>query len=843
MLRRLQAESRPATAEEQRALARWGSWGAQGLAQVFEESRAEFADDRATLRTLLSDVEYAAAQRTTINAHYTDLGVAAEVWEGLERLGFTGGRVLEPGCGAGAFIGCAPGSATLTGVELDPVTADIAAALYPRAQIRAESFAQTRLAAGSFDAVVGNVPFSSAVLHDPLHNSGRLAMHDHFIVKSLALTRPGGLVAVLTSRYTMDAQNPSGRRAIHELGDLVGAVRLPTGAQRRAAGTEAVTDLLILRRREDDREPQPFEAWGATSPVVLPTTAAAADPEAAGEALRLNTWWQTHPELVLGRMRGEVGMHGVFGVSVIAEDLAATPRLLGAALTKIQASAATTGLRWTERTGEQQRILDDRAGLMPALDHEREGHIAAHDDGSFTVVESGAHVPLQVPQTGATEMRALLTMRDRARVLLDTEAHSLVDDPTMEQTRDELRGLWEDYTARYGPINRFTLRGTGRAAADGEPIRARIVPPSVRKLLHDPYGPLVAALESFDEATQTAEPAGILVTRQIEPRRPILGADSALDALHIVLDQQHEVDLQKIADLTGQSVDEVRAELGSAVWELPPTTLDPADPTVDGAAVTRSEWVTAAGYLSGDVRGKLRIARSAALDDPDRWRGHVEALEAVLPAELGPEQIQVRLGAAWITDTDHQQFLRDLLGSQWATVSRVGSTWSVKDADYGLAATSDWGIPEMPAGRLLQRIVQQQPVIVHDTIDERRVINPTKTEAAQDKARQMQERFASWVWEDPKRADRLCEEYNRLFNSVVLRDYSSEGERLSLPGLAKNFTPRCGVSWTGWTTRSTGSRSHDAQRRAGGSDVRADGVPGWLRSPQRARRAAPGRRR
>ncbi|GAA3707649.1 lactate dehydrogenase [Microlunatus aurantiacus] len=791
VLRTLQDESRAATAEEQRTLARWGSWGATGLAQVLDESRTEFAGDRATLRGLLNDDEYAAARRTTINAHYTDLGVVTEVWGSLERLGFTGGQVLEPGCGSGVFIGRAPAAAQMTGVELDPVTAGIAAALYPQAQVRAESFAQTRLADSSFDTVVGNVPFADVVLHDPLHNAGRLPMHNHFIVKSLALTRPGGLVAVLTSRYTMDAQNPSGRRAIHELGDLVGAVRLPTGAHRRSAGTEAVTDLLILRRREPDRTPGPFDVWGSTSPVVLPTPESSLEAGAAadGEPVRLNTWWQTHPEMVLGQMLGEVGLHGVFGVSVIVDDVSATPRLLRDALIDIEASASAAGLRWTERTADQQQAIEERAGLMPALDHEREGHIAAHDDGSFTVVEAGVHVPLQVPQTGATEMRALLTMRDQARVLLDTEARSLTDDPTMDQTRAELRGLWQDYVARYGPINRFTLRNTGRAAADGDPIQARIVPTPVRKLLQDPYGPLVTALESFDEATQTAEPAGILVARQIEPRRPILGADSALDALNIVLDQQHEVDLQQIADLTGQSVQEARAELGPAIWEVPPT-IDQAVHEADGDNEAEPEWVTAAAYLSGDVREKLRLARVAALEDPDRWRGHVEALEAVLPTELGPEQIQPRLGASWITDADHQQFLRDLIGNRWATVSRVGSTWSVKDADYGLAAHSDWGIPEMPAGRLLQRIVQQQPIIVTDTIDDRQVINPVKTEAAQDKARLMQERFATWVWEDPQRANRLCEEYNRLFNSVVLRDYTSEGERLTLPGLTKNFTPR-----------------------------------------------------
>lgn len=241
VLRLLEAEGRPAGADEQRVLARWGSWGAQGLSQVFDESRAQFDADRRTLRDLLTEEQYAAARRTTINAHYTDLAVATQMWSTMRSLGLTAGEVLEPGCGSGVFIGLAPDSFRLTGVELDPVTAGIASQLYPQAQVRAESFADTRLPAGTFDAVIGNVPFANVTLHDPLHNPGRLAMHNHFIVKSLALTRPGGMVMMLTSRYTMDAQNPSGRRAMHDLADLVGAVRLPSGTHRRSAGTDAVT--------------------------------------------------------------------------------------------------------------------------------------------------------------------------------------------------------------------------------------------------------------------------------------------------------------------------------------------------------------------------------------------------------------------------------------------------------------------------------------------------------------------------------------------------------------------------------------------------------------------------
>ncbi len=253
VLRRVQAEDRAATLDEQHLLARWGGWGAQGVWQVLDEDRAEFAGVRAQLQGLLSPQELAAARLTTINAHYTDPAVVEQVWAAVGRLGFDQGRVLEPGCGSGTFIGYAPAGADMTGVELDPTTAAIAGLLYPSATVRAESFADTRFPKGHFDAAVGNVPFADVRLHDPRYNAAGLAMHNHFIVKSLQMVRPGGVVAVLTSRWTMDAANPAARAAIADLADLVSAVRLPSRTHWRIAGTEAVTDVLVLRRREPER--------------------------------------------------------------------------------------------------------------------------------------------------------------------------------------------------------------------------------------------------------------------------------------------------------------------------------------------------------------------------------------------------------------------------------------------------------------------------------------------------------------------------------------------------------------------------------------------------------------
>lgn len=265
VLRTLDHEGRAATAQEQAVVARWGAWGA--IPQVFDEDRTDWAPERDRLRELLSEAEYAAARRTTINAHYTDPAYIAPMWRALERLGLGEGRVLEPGCGAGTFMALAPKGVEATGVELDPVSAKVAAVLNPGASVRAESFAQTRLPAGHFDAAIGNVPFADVRLHDPAHNPGGHAIHNHFIIKSLAMVRPGGVAAFLTSRYTINAANPAARREMNAMADLLGAVRLPSGAHRRAAGTDVVTDLLVFRRRMPGEAPRD-DVWETVGPVL-----------------------------------------------------------------------------------------------------------------------------------------------------------------------------------------------------------------------------------------------------------------------------------------------------------------------------------------------------------------------------------------------------------------------------------------------------------------------------------------------------------------------------------------------------------------------------------------------
>lgn len=771
LLRRLQSECRPATTSEQAVLARWGGWGAQGVWQVLDEqNHPEFAADRSRLAEVLDASELAAARLTTINAHYTDAALVAAIWRAVEDLGFTGGRVLEPGCGAGTFIGLAPAAAVMTGVELDPTTAAIASYLYPDATIRGESFADTRFPTGHFDVAIGNVPFADVVLHDPRYNQGKLTMHNHFLVKSLEMVRPGGVVALLTSRYTMDAANPAARRAIADRADLVAAIRLPSKAHWRAAGTEAVTDLLILRRREPDRAPAD-PGWLITQEVPL------TGPGGATEQVRINSYWQAHPDHVLGTPAIEVGMYGTSNLVIKATvPLEEVPQQLAVTLADVTEQATHAGLVVTPRTSGQETAA---AGWVPAAREAVDGQLIARADGSFAVVEDGGETSINVPKAHAVEVRALLGLCDQTRQLIDAEAACLDDTAELEEARQALLGSWRRYVDRYGPINRYSLRNTGRRDPDtDEQIQARVTPPAVRLVTRSTFGTVVSALEVFDDLTQTAEPAGLMRHRLIVPRSPVQGVESAADGLAVVLDQLGRVDVDAIAELMGVDRERAIAELADLVYELP-----------DG----NGEWQTRAHYASGNVRHKLDAARAAETAEPGRWSRHVALLESVMPDDLLAGDLTPRLGAVWIPDTDHQDFLRELLHDRHDRVKVIqvsGSDWQVDAPKWGVEATEEWGTDRMPAGRIMEALIAQRKIAVYDTQpDKSQVFNPTATEAAQEKARLMTDRFTAWVWEDPERSMRLLADYNRRFNSTVLRDYSAEGELLTLPGLAKNFTP------------------------------------------------------
>ena len=466
-LRAIEREDRPAAPDEQAALARWSGWGA--VPEVFDDGKPEYAWAREELSGLATPGELSAAARNTLNAHYTDAALVQAIWTGVQQLGFAGGRVLEAGCGSGNFIGFAPGGARVTGVELDPVTASIAARLYPDADIANESFADTRAPEGSFDLAIGNVPFGSFALTDGRHNPGGHSIHNHFIIKSLHLVRPGGLVAVVTSRYTMDARNPAARREIAALADLVGAVRLPSGAHQQAAGTKVVTDLLIFRRREPGRDPD-GTAWEQTRIAELD-----------GVQVPVSEYFLDNPGAVLGELRVTRGAYSAEDLVVAASG--DTTAALARALARIAEAAAARGLAWTAAPDQA------RAAETGPRSRQPDGYLEAHRDGTFTQVAQGHAVPFPVPGTQAGELRHLLRLRDAVTGLLDAEAASREDTPELDALRRDLNRRYDDYVRAYGTVNRFSWRHTGRPDPDtgGEKL-ARIRPPQ-GGFRSDPFAP------------------------------------------------------------------------------------------------------------------------------------------------------------------------------------------------------------------------------------------------------------------------------------------------------------------------------------------------------------------
>ncbi len=746
-------------------LARWSGWGS--LPGVFDADNLQWAEVRAELRAILDEREWRAARRTTLNAHYTPLPFAHLVWATARRLGLAGGRVLEPGCGTGVFLGAAPEDLhlELVGVELDPVTAGIAQALYPHATIRREGFQDTRYPEGWFDAAVGNVPFAKVALTDPVYNAGRHSIHNHFIIKSLRLIRPGGLVACFTSRFTLDAQSPAARREIASLADLVGAVRLPEGAFRAVAGTDVVIDLVVLRRREPGLPARGLDFERAVK-VTTPDG-----------SVTVNEVFAARPEWVLGDLSSVNGQYGEHDLTVRPRPGVPVVDQVRAALDDVVTSALEVGLVVTGRPmapPQPPRSAGQLASARAEPWH-KEGSLLA-TGASFARVVDGRPEPFAPsPANGARKLRALIALRDTVFELLEAQSATW-DDDAFEPGRQRLNRQYDSYLRRYGPLNRFSLARTGRVDPDTGEERHRKVFPRMGGFRQDPDLYAVLALEHFDPDTATATKAALFDHRVVAPRQPRLGAESAQDALSICLDTHGRPDLDEIARLLGVEAPSARAKLGELVYDDPST----------GALVT------AAAYLSGDVRTKLATARAAAERD-ERFAVNVAALERVHPVDLTPAEIDARLGATWIEADDVAGFVRQVLGCDSAVVEHVPlmATWSLSAAGgerSTVAMTSEWGTARMDALHLVEALCNQRAVTVYDELpDGRRVQNVAETLTAREKAEALSDRFAAWVWEDAERAERLARVYNERFNSVVLPVH--DGSHLSFPGLSAEFRP------------------------------------------------------
>ena len=728
---------------------------------------------------MLSHQELAAARRSTLNAHYTDAGIATAIWHLVVGLGFDGGRVLEPGCGTGVFLATRPDHLDIDaiGVELEPVTARIAALLHPDAEIRNEGFETTRLAT-RVDLVTGNVPFAKVALHDPVHNRGRHSIHNHFLIKALALTRPGGLLVALTSRYSLDARNPAARRELATLGDFVGALRLPTGAHRAAAGTNVVTDLVVFRRRDDLDPPADAGSWHASQPFQID-----------GGIRPINDWFVDHPEYVLGRLVAGNGAYASDDLTVELED--SVRPVLDAAVGRLIEEAQARGHGFVPRTRTESRSGSaDHALSAAVFPDAKEGSIHRAGRG-FVRIVGGAPTPYEpTPRKDAAELAALCDLRDTTVALLNSQVASL-DDGDHVDLQQQLNDRYDRYVARFGPLNRFRLVRTGRTDPVSGADRYRRLHPPMGGFDDDPDFHTVRALEHFDPDAQAAIKTPIFRQRVLAPSLVRHGADSAQDALAISLDELGRVDLPRIAGLLNASEEEALAQLADRAFH------DPAS----------GELVAAEHYLSGDVRARLETAQHAAAGD-DAFKVNVEALARVVPPDLSPNEIDARLGAPWIPASDIEAFCSEVLGATGIEVEHapLTATWAIAAPTWTrrtVAATSEWGTGRADAVALIEASLNQRPATVYDTLENgARVVNPAETIAAREKQEAIDAHFGEWLWGDTGRADRLAAVYNRTFNATVVPSY--DGSHLTLPGLSAAFAPHSHQRDAVWRIVSTG---------------------------------------
>ncbi|MAS07142.1 MAG: lactate dehydrogenase [Ahrensia sp.] len=768
------AEDRPATSAEQARLIRFTGFGASDLANTIftrpgeEGFRKGWEDLGEQLQEAVCEADYASLARCTQYAHFTPEFIIRAIWKGLERLGWRGGRVLEPGIGTGLFPAVMPealwDSSFVTGVELDPVTARIARLLQPVARIIEGDFARTDLPA-HFDLAIGNPPFSDrTVRSDRAYGSMGLRLHDYFIARSIDLLKPGALAAFVTSSGTMDKADATAREHIANSADLIAAIRLPEGSFRQDAGTDVVVDVLFFRKRKPG-EPQGDACWLDLAAVVP----ASED----SDAIRVNRWFAYHPDHVLGRHATTSGPFGET-YTCLPSDRDLEPALDAAILSlpdalydgepdaididlELRTSLSDVGRPEDAHVREGSFVFDASRGLMQVLD----GQLAAVPVRKGRSGEGFSEKQINI-------VRKLIPVRDAVRAVLKAQE----TDQPWRDLQVKLRIAWSSFVRDFGPINHTRVSITENEAT-GE-TRETHRRPNLQPFLDDPDCWLVASIETYDLDTDTAKPGPIFSERVIAPPSPPV-ITSAADALAVVLNERGHVDIDHIAELLHEDRGTVIEELGSAIYR------DPAD----------GSWQTSDAYLSGPVRDKLAIAEAAAGLDPVYTR-NVEALEGVQPADLSPSEITARLGAPWIPASDVVDFVKETTGTDIKIRHMPElASWTVdaRMLAYRAEGTSEWGTKRRHAGELIADALNSRIPQIFDTVkdgdSERRVLNVVDTEAAKEKLTKIKTAFQTWVWSDADRTDRLARVYNDTFNNIAPRSFS--GDHLQLLGASGAF--------------------------------------------------------
>ena len=744
-----------------------------------------------SLMAATTAAEYAALQRATQYAHYTPEPIIRAIWRAVQHLGFTGGRVLEPGMGTGLFFAAMPDelreTTRLTGVEYDPISARIARLIHPEARIHCEDYTRCRLGNG-FDLAIGNPPFADRIVRgDPTTASLGLRLHDYFIARSISRLRPGGIAVFVTSTGTMDKASQAAREHIASMADLLGAVRLPEGSMHATAGTEVVIDILVFQRRADGQAPA-GPAWMTLDEVRLddaevPEEASDidGDPDLPADGterrhlrrgiVEINEYFVHHPEMVLGRHAQRRGIYGP-GLSYTCRPVApAAPLedLLDQALARLPAGVITTQPSTEE---DDDHELAPRAGTAAEGATIKEGSFVKGKDGRLCQIIDGTAVPIEIRRgksgdgitlRGAKIIHAFMPIRDAVRDVLRAQASGR----PWAQAQIKLRTAYSSFIRYYGPIN-HTVISTLQDPETGEEreVHRR---PNLAHFADDPDCWLVASIEDYDLDTGIARKGPIFDQRVVSPpATPLI--TSAADALAVTLNEVGHVDPDRLGELLECEPDEALQRLGTAVFRNP----------------MNEAWETADAYLSGPVRTKLAAAQAAAVLDPQYAR-NIEALLEAQPKDIPPSGITARLGAPWIPTTDIEAFTLEAMGTETRIFHTAElASWSVDGSRFvgSAAGTSEWGTPRRHAGALLHDALNSATPQIFDTeiVDgtERRVLNPEATEAAKEKLAKIKTAFSQWIWTDPDRAERLSRLYNDRFNNLVPRHFS--GAHLTLPG-------------------------------------------------------------
>jgi N12 class adenine-specific DNA methylase len=741
-LRLVEDESREASPGEKAVLARYSGWGA--LPNVFHPyPRSDWQEIARDVRQNLSGEEYDSARASTPNAHFTSPMVIQALWQAVERFGLGArAQILEPSMGVGHFFGLMPESllpgCRRTGVELDGITARIAKQLYPDATIFAKGFEETALPDSFFDAVIGNMPFGNYPVHDPAYRNSPVTrtIHDYFLAKSLDKLRAGGVMALITSRYTMDKQDATMRRYLAERADLVGAIRLPNTAFKANAGTEVTTDILFLQKRAPGSSPR-GEEWRELARIDTPDG-----------AVSVNEYFARHPEMMLGTMRLEGTMYRDREPTLTGE---LSPVRLAQAVSSLPegiCAARNAG------PGERARPPPESSDLAEADGTDVKDGAYAVRDGLLAIRRGAVFETAKVPGAVAWRIRGMLAVRDGIRVVFRTQ----LDDAPEErigEARLLLNDIYDSFVRRYGPLSSRE---------------------NVKAFAGDPDQPLLLSLENYDPETKRATKTAIFERRTLERYRPVAHVETAAEALAVSLNETGEVHWPRMEQVTGRPARALQRELGSLVYCNP-----------EGG-----QWETADRYLSGDVRRKLAVAGAAAALEPSYAR-NIEALKAVQPVDLEPGDIEARLGSSWIPATDIGGFVCALLDIAPRNV-RVGhaapiATWTVEiDAGekFNVANTTTFGSARFRASELVEQALNGRVPTAYDKREDGSlVINQQETVAAREKQQQLKDRFREWIWEESARAARLAREYNDRFNNLRLRSF--DGTHLQLPGMNREY--------------------------------------------------------